>query len=175
MAKASEKNILVVDDEPDVRSFLAACIEDAGFNVDTAFDGINAMEKVKVSIPDLITLDMVMPRQSGIKFMRELRKNEEWANIPVLLITAHARDEFGSEDLKGFNTMVLRHRPKIIMEKPVTPAKLVKAISDILEVESEEETPDQISEKASLLSMIQNANPETLKEIRNMLHKGQPS
>jgi CheY-like chemotaxis protein len=170
MAQASDKHILVVDDEPDVRNFLAACIEDAGFNVRIAVDGMDAMEKVKEKTPDLITLDMVMPRQSGIKFMREMRKHEEWADIPVIVITAHARDEFGTEDVKNFNTMLMRHRPKVMLEKPITPEKLVKAIGDILEVEtgSEEGTSD---EKSALLGMIQNADPKTLEDIRNMLMK----
>ena len=62
MTQASEKRILVVDDEPDVRNFLAACLEDAGFNVETAFDGVDALEKIEAFSPDLMTLDMVMPR-----------------------------------------------------------------------------------------------------------------
>ena len=170
MAQASDKHILVVDDEPDVRNFLAACIEDAGFNVRIAVDGMDAMEKVKEQTPDLITLDMVMPRQSGIKFMRDLRKNEDWADIPVIVITAHAKDEFGSDDVKSFNTMLMRHRPKVMLEKPITPEKLVKAIGDILEIETDAQD-DISSEKSALLGMIQNADPKTLEDIRNMLMK----
>jgi len=56
MAHASEKTILVVDDEPDVRNFLAACLEDAGFNVETAVDGLDALEKVETVKPDIMTL-----------------------------------------------------------------------------------------------------------------------
>ena len=170
MAQASDKHILVVDDEPDVRNFLAACIEDAGFNVRIAVDGMDAMEKVKEQTPDLITLDMVMPRQSGIKFMRDLRKNDDWADIPVIVITAHAKDEFGSDDVKSFNTMLMRHRPKVMLEKPITPEKLVKAIGDILEIETDAQD-DISSEKSALLGMIQNADPKTLEDIRNMLMK----
>jgi len=85
MAHASEKKILVVDDEPDVRNFLASCIEDAGFIVETAVDGVDALEKIQADIPDLMTLDMVMPRKSGISLMRKLRENENWANIPVII------------------------------------------------------------------------------------------
>ncbi|MCP4352509.1 MAG: response regulator [Desulfobacterales bacterium] len=172
MAKASEKRILVIDDEPDVRNFLAACIEDAGFTVDTAVDGMDAMEKVKANTPDLMTLDMVMPRQSGIKFLRELRRSGSWSNIPVIVITAHAHDELGSEDIKGFNALVTGHRPRITMEKPITPAKLVKAISDILEVEAEEgEVSAPLFEKNSLINMIKEADSETLEEVRNLLNK----
>ena len=50
----------MVDDEPDVRNFLAACIEDAGFQVETAVDGVDALEKVEANPPDLMTLDIIM-------------------------------------------------------------------------------------------------------------------
>ena len=132
MAHASEKRILVVDDEPDVRNFLAACIEDAGFVVETAKDGVEALEKVEASPPDLMTLDMVMPRKSGIAVIRTLRENERYKNLPVIVITAHAHDEFGSEDIKNFNAFTSGLRPRYTMEKPVTPEKLVNAIADIL-------------------------------------------
>ena len=67
MAKANEKKILVVDDEPDVRNFLIACIQDAGFMVDSAVDGQDALDKIEKERPELITLDMNMPKMSGDK------------------------------------------------------------------------------------------------------------
>ena len=73
---------------------------------------VDAMDKIKLNKPDLMTLDMVMPRQSGIRLMRKLRKNEEWAHIPIIVITAHAQDEFGSEEIKKFEAFAARHRPK---------------------------------------------------------------
>ncbi|MBF0225638.1 MAG: response regulator [Desulfobacterales bacterium] len=169
MAKASEKYILVVDDEPDVRNFLAAFLEDAGFQVDVAVDGVEALEKVKEKTPDLMTLDMVMPRKSGIRVMRELRNREDWSKIPVIVITAHARDEFGSDDIKEFNAFATRYRPRYTMEKPVTPEKLVKAIMEILEVD-EEETKDNIPvSRDSILKMVQESDPSTLKKIQDLL------
>lgn len=176
MAHASEKNILVVDDEPDVRQFLATCIEDAGFNVQTAGDGVEALEKVKEKMPDLITLDMVMPRRSGINFLRKLRKeNKEWGRIPVVVITAHAKDEMGSEDIKEFKAFTTRHRPKCTIEKPITPSSLIKAISDILKVETDDLVHEKkISKNVSsdeLLKMIQNTDPETREKVKEMLVK----
>jgi CheY-like chemotaxis protein len=169
MTHVSQKKILVVDDEPDVRNFLAACIEDAGFNVETATDGIDALEKIQANIPDLMTLDMVMPRKSGISLMRKLRDNEKWANIPIIVITAHAHDELGSDDVKQFNAFATRHRPKYTMEKPITPASLVKAICEILEVDAE--SAKKPSEKEEVKSMLNNCDPETLNKIHEMLSK----
>jgi two-component system alkaline phosphatase synthesis response regulator PhoP len=173
MAHASEKTILVVDDEPDVRSFLATCIEDAGFKVETAVDGVDALDKIKANPPDLMTLDMVMPRHSGINLMRKLRQNEEWATIPVIVITAHARDEFGSEDIKKFDAFAAHHRPKHFMEKPVTPAKLVKAIAEILGVQAASDMADEgvSSEKEKVKKLIGDSDPETLKKVLDILNK----
>jgi len=174
MAHASEKNILVVDDEPDVRNFLAACIEDAGFNVETAVDGVDALDKVKAKAPDLMTLDMVMPRHSGITLMRKLRQNEKWASIPVIVITAHAQDEFGSEEIKKFEAFAAHHRPKYFMDKPVTPAKLVKAIGEILEVEIASdmvEGKSETDEREKIKKLISQTDPDTLKKVLDVLGK----
>jgi CheY-like chemotaxis protein len=172
MAHASEKKILVVDDEPDVRNFLAACIEDAGFQVDTACDGAEALEKVQADPPDLMTLDMVMPRVSGINLMRQLRNMDQFARLPVIVITAHAHDELGSEDIKGFNAFTSGLRPRYTMEKPVTPKKLVKAISDILGVDTEE-TPGSKdgNDRLKVIEMIGRTDAETLKKIQSLLAK----
>ena len=171
MAHASEKKILVVDDEPDVRNFLAACIKDAGFQVETAVDGEDALAKVEANPPDLMTLDMVMPRKSGIQVIRRLRKNERFKRLPVIVITAHAHDEFGSDDVKGFYTFVSGMRPRYILEKPVTPEKLAKAIAEILQVEPEEAPPRDSSEREELMQMIQQTDEDTLKRISEMLRK----
>ncbi len=168
MANASEKNVLVVDDEPDVRNFIAACIEDTGFKVEKAVDGVDALEKIQASIPDLITLDMVMPRSNGINFMRKLRKNEAWSTIPVIVITAHANDEFGSEDIAKFEGFATNMRPKYVMEKPITPEKLVKAICDILEVEAEEKV---LNDKDEIIQLLNNSDADTLKKIKAVLNK----
>ena len=174
MTLASEKRILVVDDEPDVRNFLVTCIEDAGFKVESAIDGVDALEKIEANIPDLMTLDMVMPRKSGINLMRKLRKNEQWAKIPIIVITAHAHDEFGSEDIKEFNAFATRYRPKITMEKPITPERLIKAICEMLDVKPVmDECRVNISsdEKNDIIKMICNSDEETLKKIREALKK----
>jgi CheY-like chemotaxis protein len=169
MVNASEKRILVVDDEPDVRNFLAACIEDAGFQVDTAADGTEALEKMKDNPPDLITLDMVMPRTSGINLIRQLRGMDQFVNLPVIVITAHAHDELGSDDIKGFNAFTSGLRPRITMEKPVTPAKLVQTISSILGVEIGE-LFDKQAERSQVMQMVWETDPETLKKISNLLN-----
>ena len=171
MSIASDKRILVVDDEPDVRNFLAACIEDAGFQVETAVDGVDALEKVREDPPDLMTLDMVMPRKSGLKVIKELRAEEKFKSLPIIVITAHARDELGSEDIKNFNAFASGLRPRVTMEKPVTPEKLVGAICKMLEVKPVEAQPAQSdSDAQAIMNMLKNSDPKKLKKIRDMLN-----
>jgi CheY-like chemotaxis protein len=172
MAHASEKKVLVVDDEPDVRNFLATCIEDAGFRVDTACDGAQALEKLQADPPDLMTLDMVMPRVSGINLMRQIRSMEQFSRLPVIVITAHAHDELGSEDIRGFSAFTSGLRPRYTMEKPVTPQKLVNAISEILDVETDvASAAGGEDERQKVIQMIGRTDSETLKKIQSLLAK----
>jgi CheY-like chemotaxis protein len=172
MAHASEKRILVVDDEPDVRNFLATCIEDAGFQVETACDGAQALEKLQADPPDLMTLDMVMPRVSGITLMRQIRGMEQFARLPVIVITAHAHDELGSEDIREFAAFTSGLRPRYTMEKPVTPQKLVGAISEILGVETDTVSASaKENERQKVIQMIGRTDSETLKKIQSLLGK----
>ena len=168
MALASEKKVLVVDDEPDVRDFLSTCLEDAGFVVETAVDGYDALEKIKKQAPDLMTLDLVMPRISGIKLMRELRKNDEWKKIPVIIVTAHAKDELGEKDVQELYAEEVRPAPEHIIEKPITPSKLVTAIANILRVETE---VNIAAERNDLLNLIKSASPDKLKEISKLMNR----
>ncbi len=173
MAKASEKLVLVVDDEPDIRNFLSACISDAGFMVETASDGIEAMEKIALRTPDLITLDMVMPRKAGIRVMRELKTRPEWARIPVIVITAHAKDEFGEKYMSELNAIATRMQPRYAFEKPVTPEKLVKAICEILDVEAVPKS-EKATDMYDVLRLLEESDHETLEQIKKILASKKP-
>jgi CheY-like chemotaxis protein len=173
METEAKKKILIVDDEPDIRNFLSACIEDAGFQTDTAKDGIEALEKVAADPPDLITLDLVMPRRSGVRVIRELQKNEQWAKIPVIVITAHARDEFGSDEIKTLSAFTANMRPRITIEKPVTQEKIINSICEVLKLtESRAKEAKETIEKDMILKMVKNADLDTLKQIRAVLNGG---
>ena len=161
-----------MDDEPDIRNFLTTCIQDAGFMVDSAVDGQDALEKLEKEIPDLMTLDMVMPRKSGIELIRTLRKNEKWSKLPVIVITAHARNEFASEDIKSFNAFTSGLKPRRTIEKPVTPKVLLNTICQILDVEPETVTAEDeelLSDQENLVKMIQNSDSTVLKQIKSLL------
>ena len=170
MALASEKTLLIVDDEPDVRNFLSACAEDAGFKVFTAVDGEDALAKVRSVNPDLMTLDMVMPKKSGYKVLKELRAMDEYVELPVIVITAHANDELGSEDLqKMFATFSGGKAPKFTLEKPITPGKLMKAIAEILDVDLEASAKAQAAPPPDITSLLGGADADTLEKVRQLL------
>jgi CheY-like chemotaxis protein len=168
MALASEKKILIADDEPDVRNFLSVCAEDAGFIVETAVDGEDAIAKVQSFCPDLMTLDMVMPKKSGYKVLKEIRAMEKFAQLPVIVITAHANDELGSEDMsKMYATFSGPTAPRVTMEKPITPEKLVRAIADILDVDIAASQP--AIQKAEVANLLGGADAATLEKVRQLL------
>lgn len=174
MALASEKTLLIVDDEPDVRNFLSTCAEDTGFKVFTAVDGEDAIAKVQTVNPDLMTLDMVMPKKSGYKVLKELRAMEKYAELPVIVITAHANDEMGSEDMrKMYATFSGGKAPKITLEKPITPDKLIKSIAKILDVDLDASVAQAAATAppADLAALIGGADAETLEKVRRLLAK----
>jgi len=172
MERAEDKTILIVDDEPNIRKSLKMVLEDAGFQVVTAADGVEALEIIKEKRPDFISLDLIMPRKSGHKLLYELRKDKQLSRIPVLIVTAHAQDDLGRGDLKDLLDNRIMSGPGIYLEKPVNPLKYVRAIQRTLGIEETEETVDKISLKEQLQQSIQGASPEALRKALEVLKKG---
>jgi CheY-like chemotaxis protein len=122
-----KKIALVVDDEADVRTYLAAVLEDSGFEVHMAEDGLKGMAEARRLMPDLITLDISMPDQSGVRTYRELKTDEALKAIPVFIITGFS-DKMRTflKKLAGFPF------PEAFINKPVNPAELRKIITDYM-------------------------------------------
>jgi len=81
------KNILIVEDDQITARYLKELFEDNGYETITAYDGTEAEDAVKESKPDLITLDLEMPKEWGPRFYRKMRKNKELKDIPVIVIS----------------------------------------------------------------------------------------
>lgn len=173
MVKPEDKTVLVVDDEEDVREFLSTVLEDAGFNVVTASDGVEALEMVTMAPPDFISLDLVMPRKSGIKFLYELRHNKDWKTIPVVIVTAHAHDELGKSDFDGIFTGKSLTGPNVYLEKPVNPDSYVHLVCEKLGIERSEQVDGSEAEEMRqwLDSMVRNADPRKLAEMIEKLER----
>lgn len=170
MAASDRKTVMVVDDEKDVRQYLSMALTDTGFHVVTATNGAEALKKVRQTAPDLISLDLVMPKGSGVRFYRELQKNKTWAKIPVLIVTGHARDDLGKADLKELTMS----GAGIYLEKPVKPHSYIAAIKQLLKMDAtdeESEAAEQVRVQNELKNMIDDADPETLRKLSELIKK----
>lgn len=87
------RRVLVVDDEADVRVFLTVTLELAGFDVIEAGDGVEALELARANAPDLVLLDVMLPRLDGMQALRRLRSDPRTSHLPVLLTTARTQRE----------------------------------------------------------------------------------
>jgi CheY-like chemotaxis protein len=122
------KKILIVDDEPDMVAFLAALLQDNGYETIEAADGDEALEKVKAERPDLISLDLLMPNKTGIKMFRELRKDPEIANTPVIMVTGFGKGDVPQMDFKQWIHQRSIKPPEAYIEKPVDKGVFLEAV-----------------------------------------------
>jgi len=125
MAEETTKKILVVDDEPDVASLLTLMLKSQGYDVITARDGQEALEKARNQNPDLILLDVMLPKMDGYKVARMLKFDENFSHIPIILLTAKIQEkdrqtgmEMGANDYvtKPFDTALLLSKIKAILQ-----------------------------------------------------------
>jgi CheY-like chemotaxis protein len=163
MPRAEDKTVLVVDDEPNVRDYLAQILRDAGFNVVTASDGGEALEMIRRQPPDFISLDLVMPKKSGHKLLYELRKDKQLSRIPVVIVTAHAQDELGKGDLDDIMENRVISGPGVYLEKPVKPLNYVRCVQRALGIEESEEAGDKFSLQEQVQEQLSQAEPHALR------------
>lgn len=100
--------ILIVDDYPDIRDTLCYILREAGYEVATADDGVDALNKLDEVAPDLIIMDMMMPRMDGFQFVRELRRLAPFAKVPVIAVTAR---DVEREGLSGLDIQASLPKP----------------------------------------------------------------
>jgi len=131
MSEQTKKTILVVDDEPDVAAYLKAFFEDNGFRALTASNGKEGFEKAVAEKPDLITLDITMPEESGVRMFRELQAEQSTASIPVIMITG-----VSSEFKRFIETRQQVHPPDAYFEKPIDRDELLAKVNEILGAKS---------------------------------------
>jgi CheY-like chemotaxis protein len=82
------RKILVVDDTVDARDVLARLLRLGGFSTVTAEDGYEALKALEMDNPDLVLLDLMMPRMNGVELLETMRQDPRWKNVPVMLLTA---------------------------------------------------------------------------------------
>jgi signal transduction histidine kinase len=170
--------VLAADDEPDMRRFLRAQL-DEDYDVLEAADGIQTLEKATQFLPDIILLDMMMPEMDGLAVCRELRKHDETAAVPIILLTARADEEtkfkaleIGANDFlaKPFSSTELQARIKNLVESHDFQRKLSKqnrVLSTTIEQLKETESQLVQSEKLASLGRM---SAGIIHEINNPLN-----
>jgi CheY-like chemotaxis protein len=124
---AMKKTILVVDDEADVVAYLCTLFEDNGYDTLRAINGVEALEMARSRQPSLITLDMTMPEQSGVRTLRELKSDPELARIPVVIVTGIG------ESMNSFMKKIAHFpRPEGFIAKPIQRDDLLSVVAQLL-------------------------------------------
>ncbi|MFH0825727.1 MAG: response regulator [Pseudomonadota bacterium] len=127
------KKILIIDDEPDVITFLGTLLRKNGYDVCEANDGVEGMKKVMEEKPDLVCLDLVMPEKTGIKMYREMRKDAQLRNVPVIMVTGISMvDPWDFKDFKKFINERAIPGPEGYIEKPIDKDQFLKAVKEVL-------------------------------------------
>lgn len=119
------KKILAVDDEKHIVRLVQVNLERAGYEVVTANDGKEALEKVESEKPDLLVLDVMMPYLDGFEVLQSLRRNPETRDIPVIMLTAKAQD---ADVFKGWQSGV-----DCYLTKPFNPMELLAFVKRIFQ------------------------------------------
>jgi len=127
------KKVLVVDDDPDVRLFSVTVLEENGYTPLEAEDGESGLKKIKSEKPDLVILDVLMPRQSGVRLYRELKTSKSLKDVKIIILSGIAKKTFmrSQKALTEFGGAQIPE-PEIYLEKPVEPDELADVIKKVL-------------------------------------------
>ena len=139
---AKGKKILVADDEPDILEVLQYNLTREGYDVITAKDGDDALNKAKTGRPDLIILDIMMPRKSGMEVCEILRSQPAFHETLILMLTA-LNDE-------GFHIKGLENGADDYVNKPVSPKVLVSRVGALLR-RSNKESAEKVLQRGNLI------------------------
>ena len=125
----AKKYVLIVDDDPDLVETVGMLLESKGYEVGKAYDGIEGEESIKKRRPDVLVLDVMMPRKDGYKLCREIKANKWTQDIPVILLTAvgEAVSTTTYTHAEGMST-----EAEDFIPKPVDAKTLVEAIERLL-------------------------------------------
>ncbi|MCC7448499.1 MAG: response regulator transcription factor [Anaerolineae bacterium] len=170
------QRILVVDDDKQIVRLVRSYLENAGMTVFTAYDGDEAMKTIRHERPDLIVLDLMLPKRDGWEITRQLRGDVHLATIPILMLTARVEDmdriqglELGADDYltKPFNPLEVVARVKAILRRvggKLTPSHILEIgklrvdadnLTASLNGQALDVTP---TEMAILLTLMKNPN-----------------
>lgn len=117
------KNILIAEDEPHVARLLRLSLEREGYNIDMAHNGLQALEIINNSCPDLLITDINMPKMDGEELCKSLRRNYPASQFPIVVLSSRTEVEHREWSKNMENT--------IFIEKPISIKKLMKYIQSV--------------------------------------------
>ena len=126
------KKVLIVDDDADVRTFVSSVVENSGYTPIIALNGEEAMNKIREEKPDVITLDILMPKESGIKMYREIKTDPQFSDIPVIILSGIAQRTFIRSQKALAEEGEAVPEPEVYLEKPVEPEELAATLKRFL-------------------------------------------
>lgn len=121
--------ILAVDDEPNIVRLIQVNLERVGYQVETANNGVQALEKIRASRPDLVVSDVMMPEMDGFELLSTIRRDATLEDLPVIMLTAKAQDRNVMEGYQRGADMYLT--------KPFNPMELISFVKRILQSSGE--------------------------------------
>jgi len=128
----SNRRILVVDDEPDFAAYLQTLLEGAGLEVEVAYDGEDALASVREHRPALVTLDISMPRKTGVLFYREMKSDPRLRDVPVVVITGlRTTNQYAGPFVERFFEVdhLQLPKPDAYLDKPIDKARLLETVN----------------------------------------------
>ncbi|HMD53196.1 MAG TPA: response regulator [Phycisphaerae bacterium] len=125
MGDSAAKTILFIDDDPVVLMAYRTGLVQAGFHVETARDGLEAMRQLATITPDIIILDLMLPKFNGVEIMGFIRSNPKLKNTPVILLSTHSIIDAEGEP-------VLETAYRRLIKETCTPATILEAIQNAL-------------------------------------------
>lgn len=134
--------ILVVDDYAENVELVQELLTTNGYQVTTAYNGEEALEKIHREIPDLILLDIMMPKMDGYEVCEELRKNEETKDIPIIFVTAKT-------EVKDWTHAIFNIGVNSYITKPINPKKLLEKVKSVLRMKQSRDELRKTREKLS--------------------------
>ena len=145
------KQVLIVDDDPNTVKYLSVLLAENGYDTASAGDGSEGLVKVMESVPDLLVLDVMMPKKTGFALFEQLKKHSPYRDIPVLMLTGvsgvlddleRRRDEDPEKPYDSLCESLQRKiremreeglvRPEVFMDKPVDPDVFIAKVTELI-------------------------------------------
>lgn len=157
--------ILIVDDDKDFAESIKMILEKSDYKVDLAFDGEEGLEKVRKLMPDLVILDVMMPKKDGYYVLHELKEDNNTSHIPVIVLTSLGEGQKGKS---GVETIAMGHKADAYLEKPVEAKVLMEHAVKLLQNEDEES-----KSKAKSKILIIDDDPDFIAGIKSILENSE--